>query len=183
MPTYAPVNGKAAVSCDGKDDALTLGGPAVNAQAYSLFFVVGGVSIAALRPVWSNRDLPPPPGSTATFLGFETAAMVYQNQITPQQKTKGTTSYLNNPKPVVYEYVVKLDGSRELVVDGIVEATGPAASNAATQIRAGTLCRDTPPAPVTHGGYYIHEALAYDRDLMPSERQKVRQELKAKWGL
>ena len=180
-PLAGPVNGKAAVSCDGKDDVLTLGGPAVDAKAYSLFFVVGGLTISSLAPVWSNRDLAPAAGGTATFVGFQATALVYQNQVIPQQKVAGTTSYQNNPKPVLYEYVVKADGSRELMVDGIVEGSGPAATNAGTQLRVGTLCRDA--TPVKHGEFYLHEVLAYDRDLSSAERQTVRTELKTKWGL
>lgn len=181
----APVVGQAglkpAIRCDGVNDQIALGGPTLDAAEYSLFFVFGkNFSSADQHPLWSNRNQPAVPSGTVTYLGFYNRTYLYQNTASPKL-LQGTNFYATSLITTIYEFVATTSGKREVLLAGQMEASTPTGSSTATALRVGTLCADL---PNNHfAAYDLHEVVAYSRALTDTEREVVRTELGAKWGL
>lgn len=165
------------VRCNGVSHELTFTGTPVQASSYTLFFVMSKNFAAEQKAVWSNRALSVVSGVTKTFLGYYSETMfLYQDTASVAQLRATKPQVASSTR--MFELAVN-PNKRELVLDGTVEASD-AATGTATLLAAGTLCTDK---GANFAAYDIRELIMYDRELTPSERQKVRTELKTKWGL
>lgn len=172
-------NGLGALRFDGADDYMEIGGTPKVAAVLTLFAVcVHRSPTLPAAPIWSNRNLPPAAGATATYLGLANQSpFVYQNA-TPQPSLLGKTAVGTSPHLV--ELSVGASG-RQLLVDGVPAASDAVVINTATVLPSGILAADQPNG--WYGAVDLFEVVAYDRELTGPERSAVRAALKAKWAL
>lgn len=180
-PQYITFNGKPAVRCDGSD-RLDLGLTGIPAKEYTLFFVVTkAYTTSAEKPIWSNRNIGAPPAGSPTTAAFQGVPFVWQDAVTPSPALVGKTDYSSAVVTVVYELAASPLGERELLANGVLEASSSGSGNTATHVAAGNLCYDKPTN--AFGTFDLYEVIAFDRFLTSAERVAARGALKAKWGL
>ncbi len=177
-PQHVIVGGKPVVQCNGTSDELLFKGTPVQATSYTAFFVIDKNVVDEEMPLWSNRNLAPPPSGSVTYLGHNMHNNLYLYQDKASTKVLRTVGLaVPTSTPMLFELAVT-PSKRELAHNGTVEGSDTATSTATTL--AGTLCFDLPKNE--YGSYNLREIIAYDRALVEAERDKVRTELKLKWG-